>query len=261
MSTHRPATVRPRPARPRWSPAARAASACRSPRRSARPARKIMLTSRKAGRPRGGRGAPAGRAASTRAGSPPTARSEEDDPRLADEALQRLGDDRHPGQQRRRHLGRAGRGPSARGLGQGDEPERARHLPAVARQVGKQQHDPAQARPHHQRRLDRRPAAATRRRCRPSPTTPPRARWSTSPARWPANGASTASTSTRSAPGFFPSKMTKGTARARWATTTGRARAAAAPRRRRGPEGRGAAVRLRRRQAHHRPDGWRSTAA
>ena len=30
---------------------------------------------------------------------------------------------RHPRQQRRRHLGRAGRGPSARGLGQGDEPQ------------------------------------------------------------------------------------------------------------------------------------------
>ena len=30
---------------------------------------------------------------------------------------------RHPGQQRRRHLGRAGRGSSARGLGQGDEPQ------------------------------------------------------------------------------------------------------------------------------------------
>ena len=33
---------------------------------------------------------------------------------------------RHPGQQRRRHLGRAGRGPPARGLGQGDEPQRPR---------------------------------------------------------------------------------------------------------------------------------------
>ena len=39
------------------------------------------------------------------------------------------GPDRHPGQQRRRHLGRAGRGLPARGLGQGDEPEHPQHLP------------------------------------------------------------------------------------------------------------------------------------
>ena len=51
----------------------------------------------------------------------------------------------HPGQQRRRHLGRAGRGPSARRLGQGDEPQRAQHLPV---QPGHRQgeHDPAQDR-------------------------------------------------------------------------------------------------------------------
>ena len=72
------------------------------------------------------------------------------------EALRASRPRRHPGQQRRRRLGRAGRRPSARGLGQGDEPERAQHLPV---QPGRRQgeHDPAQARAHHQHRVDRRP--------------------------------------------------------------------------------------------------------
>ncbi len=65
--------------------------------------------------------------------------------------------DRHPRQQRRRELGRAGRGSSARGVGEGDEPQRARHLPDEP--GGRpRQHDPAQVGPHHQRRVDRRPA-------------------------------------------------------------------------------------------------------
>ena len=57
------------------------------------------------------------------------------------------------------------------------------------------------------------------------------------------------------APGFFPSKMTKGTLIAEFGDRqAGRAGAAEAHRRRRRPEGRGAAVRLGRRQAHHRAD-------
>jgi NAD(P)-dependent dehydrogenase (short-subunit alcohol dehydrogenase family) len=76
--------------------------------------------------------------------------------------------------------------------------------------------------------------AATRRAWSSSPTTPARARWSTSPARWPPSGASTGITVNAIAPGFFPSKMTQGTARppgrgrqdgrprrcSAWATTT-----------------------------------------
>ena len=56
------------------------------------------------------------------------------------------------------------------------------------------------------------------------------------------------------APGFFPSKMTKGMLAAVRRRQHGQPRAAAAPRRRRRPEGRGAAVRVGRRQAHHRAD-------
>ena len=76
--------------------------------------------------------------------------------KVVDETMQRLRPHRHPGQQRRRHLGRAGRGPSARGLGQGDEPERAQPVPVRAGR-GQGQHDPEQVGPHHQRRVDRRP--------------------------------------------------------------------------------------------------------
>ena len=66
------------------------------------------------------------------------------------------GPHRHPRQQRRRHLGRAGRGLPAGGLGQGDEPEYPQPVPVRA--GGRQgQHDPEPARPHHQRGLDRRP--------------------------------------------------------------------------------------------------------
>ena len=71
------------------------------------------------------------------------------------------GPHRHPGQQRRRHLGRAGRGLPARGLGQGDEPEHPQPLPVRAG-GGQGEHDPAPARPHHQRRVDRRPGRLAR---------------------------------------------------------------------------------------------------
>ena len=107
-------------------------------------------------RPGGGHGRNCRPPASTRAGSPRTARKEEEIRRLADETLHAHGRRRHPGQQRRRRLGRAGRGSSGRSLGQADEPERARlfHPVAAHRQA---QHDRAQVRPHHQHRLDRRP--------------------------------------------------------------------------------------------------------
>ena len=69
---------------------------------------------------------------------------------------------RHPRQQRRRHVGRSGRGPSARGLGQGDEPQRALDLPDEPgdRQA---QHDPEEERQDHQHRVDRRPGRQQRR--------------------------------------------------------------------------------------------------
>ena len=64
--------------------------------------------------------------------------------------------DRHPRQQRRRHVGRAGRRPSARGVGQGDEPQCALDVPDEP--GGRQAlHDPAPRRPHHQRGVDRGP--------------------------------------------------------------------------------------------------------
>jgi NAD(P)-dependent dehydrogenase (short-subunit alcohol dehydrogenase family) len=52
------------------------------------------------------------------------------------------GPHRHPGQQRRRHLGRAGRGLPAGGLGQGDEPEHPQPLP-VCQAVAKASMIPA----------------------------------------------------------------------------------------------------------------------
>jgi NAD(P)-dependent dehydrogenase (short-subunit alcohol dehydrogenase family) len=68
-----------------------------------------------------------------------------------------------------------------------------------------------------------------------------------------ANGARTSITVNALAPGFFPSKMTKGCS-AHGRRQPGRACAAAPPGRRRRPEGRRAAVRQRCRQAHHRAD-------
>mmetsp|Transcript_21087 Transcript_21087/g.81839 ORF Transcript_21087/g.81839 Transcript_21087/m.81839 type:complete len:267 (-) Transcript_21087:2837-3637(-) len=66
------------------------------------------------------------------------------------------GPHRHPRQQRRRHLGRPGRGASARGLGQGHEPQHPQPLPVRAGR-GQGQHDPAPCGPHHQCGLHRRP--------------------------------------------------------------------------------------------------------
>ncbi len=62
---------------------------------------------------------------------------------------------RYPREQRGRQLGRSCRRPSHRGVGQGHEPQRARLLSAVAGHC-QAQHDPAQERPHHQRGLHRR---------------------------------------------------------------------------------------------------------
>ena len=56
------------------------------------------------------------------------------------------------------------------------------------------------------------------------------------------------------APGFFPSKMTQGIISAVGADTLAAYAPLEAHRRRRGPEGRGAAVRVGRRPPHHRPD-------
>ena len=56
------------------------------------------------------------------------------------------------------------------------------------------------------------------------------------------------------APGFFPSKMTKGVLATIGEEKLAQGGAAGPHRRRRGPEGRDLAVRLRRGQAHHRPD-------
>ena len=64
-----------------------------------------------------------------------------------------------------------------------------------------------------------------------------------------------------SAPGFFPSKMTKGTLERIGAENARRPRAAAAPGRRRRPEGRDAAVRLARPASTSPASCWRSTAA
>ena len=104
----------------------------------------------------------------------------------------------HPGEQRRRRLGRAGRGPSGRGLGQADEPQRARlfHPVAAHRQA---QHDPAQVRPHHQHRLHRRPGRQSARDADAGLQHLQGRGDQLHRRRWAANGASTTSPSTRSA--------------------------------------------------------------
>ncbi|CAA9397191.1 MAG: 3-oxoacyl-[acyl-carrier protein] reductase, partial [uncultured Ramlibacter sp.] len=94
------------------------------------------------GRPRRGHGRPAGRrhrrpldrGRRVARGRDPQARRNHDGAH---------GRHPHPGEQRGRGLGRAGRGPPGRSLGQADEPERARLLhPQPARRQEK--HDPAQ---------------------------------------------------------------------------------------------------------------------
>ena len=67
--------------------------------------------------------------ASTRAGSPPTPATRRRSSSVCDEAMQRLGQVDILVNNAGADLGRAGRGPSARSLGQGDEPERPQHLP------------------------------------------------------------------------------------------------------------------------------------
>ena len=129
--------------------------------------------------------------------------------RVAERGAAAPGRYRHPRQQRRRHLGRAGRGLSAGSLGQGDEPEHPRHLPDEPAD-GQAQHDPARSgasstSPSIAGLGGRRATSSS------SPTAPARARWSTSPRTLAGEWGEHGITVNALAPGFFPSKMTKGT--------------------------------------------------
>jgi hypothetical protein len=81
---------------------------------------------------------------------------EEDTRRLADETLQRMGAVDILVNNAGASWGSPGREPPGRGLGQGDEPQRARLLHPVAAHR-QRLHDPEEDGPHHQHRLDRRP--------------------------------------------------------------------------------------------------------
>jgi acyl-coenzyme A thioesterase PaaI-like protein len=115
---------------------------------------------------------------------------------------------RHPGEQRRRRLGRAGRGPPGGSLGQGDEPQRPRlfHPQPAHRQA---QHDPAPVRPHHQHRLHRRPGRQPARDADPGVQHVQGRGHQLHPAL--ARMGQVQHHVNAICPGFFPSKMTKGT--------------------------------------------------
>ena len=193
-------------------------------------------------RPRRGRGASAGRGIDARWIAADASQPDEIAARRRrDDAAP--GPHRHPRQQRRRDLGRAGRRPSARGLGQGDEPEHPQHLPAVARRSAS-----ASMIPRKRGRIIN--IASIAGLCGNAPEMQTIA-YNTSKgavvnftrtlaAEWGKYGINVNAL----APGFFPSKMTKGLLETLGEDKHGRARAAAAHRRRRRPEGRGAAVRL-----------------
>jgi hypothetical protein len=184
------------PARPRWSPAARAASACRWPKRWAS---RAPSCSPRASRPTSTKPSPP---VAARHRSVAIAADLSQDVhaigRWSTEADQAPRPHRHPDQQRRRQLGRAGRRLPVEAW------DKVMNLNIrsifLVSQAGRQAvDDSAQVRPHHQHRVDRRPGRQPAgHHARRSPTTPPRARWSTSPARWRASGAATASPSTRS---------------------------------------------------------------
>ena len=148
-------------ARPPSSPAARAASACRWPRRSAKPApRDADLAQGR--RPRGGGGASCRAPASTRAGSPPTAASRTRSPRLAEDAWSASATSTSWSTT----PARAGARPAE------DHPLEAwdkvmnlnvRSIFLMSQAIGKHSMIPRKAGKHHQRRVDRRPGRQQRR--------------------------------------------------------------------------------------------------
>ena len=184
-------------ARPRWSPAARAASGLQIAEALGEAGAKMHADVAQGRRPRRGGGAPAGPRHRRALDRRRCERAERGRARRATRRIERLG-----------HVDILVNNAGATwGAPAEDHPLEAwdkvmnlnvRSIFLCSQAIGKRQHDPAPAAAASSTSRRSPASAATRRAWRRSPTTPARARWSTSRARWPPNGASTASPSTRS---------------------------------------------------------------
>ena len=126
----------------------------RGARRDGRAARAHRAQEGRAGR---GGGAPASsRASRPRPGSATSASASDRAGARADPRQARPRG--HPGEQRRRHLGRARGGSPARGLGQAGQPQPDRRASSWRSWLAKKVDDPGEVGPHHQHRLGRRRA-------------------------------------------------------------------------------------------------------
>jgi hypothetical protein len=120
-------------ARPRSSPAARAASACKWPKRWASRAPRLVLSSRKQSDLDEAVAHLKARGIEASAIAADLSQEAHAIGPLVDRGDEAPGPHRYPDQQRRRQLGRAGRRLPDRSLGQGDEPEHPQHLPGQRR--------------------------------------------------------------------------------------------------------------------------------